>query len=76
MIWVTSTCSCGQIWHADDITLSKTEDNISSPNGDPFITFKSVTTLNRKFIDSEKNTLFKREIYDANEVNEINFFER
>ena len=42
----------------------------------PFLTFESVTTLNREFIESEKNTLAKREIYDEIEVNEINFFER
>lgn len=76
MIWVTSKCSCSQIWLADDITLWKTEDKRSSPNDYSFITFESVTALDRKFIDSEKNTLAKREINDENEVNEINFFER
>ena len=58
----------------DEITSSNNQEDKS--HDDPVITVESVTTLDQKFIDSENNILEKREIYDENEVNEIDFFER
>ena len=58
----------------DEITLSKNQEDKS--HDEPVLTVESVTTLDQKLIDSENNTLEKKEIHDENEVNEINFFER
>ena len=57
-----------------EITSSKNQED--KLHDEPVITVESVTTLDQQLIDSENNILEKREIYDENDVNEINFFER